>query len=201
MIFLALSLGFLFLLSLAFGRTFYALSALSLGGAWLAALVQSKSFDFSELVLFVVAFLELAVGFYAVLSIVYFVKRKREQRRKAREEICRRAVYMLPDRENTFLRERLQTGLRVEEEATEKALLKTAKEGLKDVRFEYARKLISRLKASPLSAADRLETENLSRLVALYTVSENPTIADLRSLNDCLSALLKLSAKYAVDCA
>jgi len=199
MLYLGISLGVLFLLAIPFGRTFYSLSALSLGGAWVSVLAQNEGLTLREYVIFCATFLEIAVGFYALLSVIAFIKKKREKRRKEREEICRRAVYMLPDRENTFLRERLQTGLRVEEEKGGEPIdVNVARQ---EVKLAYIQKMVLRLKASPLSASDRLETENLARLVNLYAVSNEVSASDLRSLNDCLSKILKLSAKYAVDCA
>ncbi len=199
MLYLIISLGVLFLLAILFGRTFFSLSALSLGGAWGSVLAHNQEFTLHEYVFFFTTFLEFSVGFYAILSVIFFVKKRREKRRKEREEICRRAVYMLPDRENTFLRERLQTGLRVEER--EEAERNDVGEERKEIKLDYVRKMLSRLKASPLSASDRLETESLSRLINLYSVSENLSVLDLRSLNECMLKLLKLSAKYSVDCA
>ena len=199
MLYLVISLSVLFFLAIPFGRTFFLLSALSLGGACVSALAQHQELALHEYVDFCATFLEFSVGFYAILSIIAFLKKRREKRRKEREEICRRAVYMLPDRENTFLRERLQTGLRVEEgEETERM---NVAEEYKEIKLDYVQKMVARLKSTPLSASDRLETERLSRLVNLYSVSENLSVSDLRSLNDCMLKLLKLSAKYSVDCA
>ena len=61
--------------------------------------------------------------------------------------------------------------------------------------LDYADSLLDKLRARDMSAGDRLEAEELSRRLALYR--EKPLNADERnSLNDCLAAILKLTAKY-----
>ncbi len=59
----------------------------------------------------------------------------------------------------------------------------------------HAEQLLSRLFKLPLSATDRLEAEVISRSLDAYR--EKPlSEEELRTLNDCLSAVLKLTAKY-----
>jgi hypothetical protein len=66
------------------------------------------------------------------------------------------------------------------------------------VSLSHAQKLLARLKEMPLSTADRLETEEMSRLIGAYTQKEALTTGDMRTVNDTFAYLLKLSAKYAL---
>ena len=62
----------------------------------------------------------------------------------------------------------------------------------------YARALLGKLRGAPLSVAERLQAEEMSKVIALYRGKENWTVEEVRGLNDLCAALLKLSAKYAV---
>ena len=139
-----------------------------------------------------------AVGICTILfllvSLYAFVKRKgKELERKRKDAIERDATFTLPDRENEFIKERL------------KHHLKPQKEGLKEYKFsecvpsfEYTRSILSKLKAAPLSVSDRLQTQNISHDVTHFAFQERLSPEDVRVLNDRLSDMIKLSAKYAV---
>ena len=59
----------------------------------------------------------------------------------------------------------------------------------------YADTLLNKLRSKDLSAGDRLEIEELSRRLDFYR--DKPLTQDERNtLNDCLAAILKLTAKY-----
>ena len=110
-----------------------------------------------------------------------------KMRRAEREKIERAACYTLPARENEFVRDRLHTVLR-EVETDEGERL--------NVSFSYARRTLLRLRNAKLGLSERLETEELARLFALYKNKELFTTEDVTTLNEAFSRLMKLSAKY-----
>ena len=128
------------------------------------------------------------VGHLLLFGILLFKKRLQE-RRERRAEATRRLSYALPDRDNSYVKARLQTALNAPEEA-----------GAEKYNFTlaHARKLLAKIKESPLTAVERLETEEMSRLLALYVQKERWTADDLRIANELFARILKLSGKYAV---
>ncbi|MBQ4268258.1 MAG: hypothetical protein IJB97_01260, partial [Clostridia bacterium] len=92
-----------------------------------------------------------------------------------------------------FLKERLLTGLSANNADGDRFVAET-----KAVKLGFVYRMIAELKKAPLSAADRLETENLSELLKKYAEKETLTASELRGFNDSMSAVLKLSAKYAL---
>ena len=104
----------------------------------------------------------------------------------------RRVEYTLPDRENSYVRARLSTALRgdmgAEEERTEYTVC-----------LSYARELLAKLKAAPLTQAERLETDGLEGIFSLYFHKSKWSANDLRAVNGACARLIKLSAKYAVE--
>ena len=71
----------------------------------------------------------------------------------------------------------------------------SAEEG--ELQLSHVDSLIAKLKAAELGAADRLELDAVVRALDLYR-GRALTAAEQRALNDCLSAVLKLSAKYSL---
>ena len=63
------------------------------------------------------------------------------------------------------------------------------------IRLKYADDLLARLSRAPLVASDKLETELLSKRIMALAVKPL-TEEEVCRLNDCLSAVLKLTAKY-----
>ena len=102
---------------------------------------------------------------------------------------------LLPQRDNTFIRERLNGALKQDEKTRpqDAVLLNDM-----DLRLDYTRKTIAKLKASALSPADRLEVNRISKTVTFFALKNALSPVETRSLNDCFARLLKLSAKYAV---
>lgn len=140
----------------------------------------------------VVAFLSCALfGFtYPVLCGVIFRARVCRKKRLEKEQAARLEKYVLPDRQNTFVKERLQTALCARPQETfptEQAF-----------RLSYVRRTLTKLKSAPLSPADRVETERISTTLTQRCFQENLTAEQLRSVNDCFARVLKLAAKYAV---
>ena len=111
------------------------------------------------------------------------------KRRRLQAEIAKRVEYTLPQRENAYIRARLQDGLRVAD--GEKRTSGCARLG-------YARVLLGKVKSAPLSIADRLMAEEMEKAFALYHGKTSLTVEELRGVNDLCASLLKLSAKYAV---
>ena len=130
----------------------------------------------------------------AVCNVVQKIKR----RRVARSALERKVKYTLPDWENSYLRARLNTVLRPEtemegEEWGEETFVMEDR-----LRLTHARALLCKVREAALSPADRLQTEELGKTLSLYVKKGRFATGDLRLLNDTLSALLKLSAKYEV---
>lgn len=131
-----------------------------------------------------------AGGIYLLLFGVISLRKAIAERKKNRAEIARRVQYTLPQRENGYVRERLNTALHISDGHD------CAKQA--HVRLGYARVLLGKVKAAPLTVAERLQTEEMDKTFALYRGKSLWTAEELRSLNDLCAALLKLSAKYAV---
>ena len=112
--------------------------------------------------------------------------KKREKKRTKKE--TRQVEYSLPDRRNSYVRARLNTALKTENEEEESRAVELA----------YARELLCRLKNAPLATAERLEIEEMGRALAVYGEKKTWSAYDLRAVNDCLGRLLRLSAKYTV---
>ena len=62
----------------------------------------------------------------------------------------------------------------------------------------YIKKLLAVLKEAELSVADKIKMNDYLSLVGVYTVKPEWTGKDLQTVNELLSAVIKLSAKYAV---
>lgn len=62
--------------------------------------------------------------------------------------------------------------------------------------LEHAFDVAERLKSCELSGSDRLETDNIEVTLQMYRAKGILTDKEMRSLNDCLAMLLKLTAKY-----
>lgn len=174
---------------------YIALSALDCSGAGIALAFLSVGEEAGFVSL------ALSTGFCGAVYLILFatlsVKKKIEERKLRRAEIRRRLFYTLPDRENSYIRTRLNTALRVEEEPVNEytGALKEEKEPMK---LEYARRLLGRVKAAPLSTAERLQTEEMGKAFSLYLQKDGWTAEELRAVNELCACLLKLSAKYAV---
>lgn len=134
----------------------------------------------------------LLTGILCALAVLKRRRVKIERFKKATREFS----FALPDRENSFVRERLRGELRPETEKKEQANAVLMKD--LDVRLEYTRKTVAKLKALELTPADRLEVNRISKTVTFYALKNALSPSETRSLNDCFARLLKLTAKYAV---
>ena len=66
------------------------------------------------------------------------------------------------------------------------------------VSFSHARALLASLREAPLSTAERLESDEIAKMLALYLQKKDFTAQDAHTLNEAFARILKLYAKYAV---
>jgi predicted nucleic acid-binding Zn ribbon protein len=145
-----------------------------------------------------VGFSFIGAGFYVLMTCGLIWRAHILRRRKRRAEILRKVQYTLPEKDNTYIRERLNTALHTDVPAakTENA---TQEIGNKEnFQTSYARKLLEKLQEAPLTKAERLEMQEVSRLFSAYLRKSRWTVEDVRLINDMFSYLLKISAKYAI---
>jgi hypothetical protein len=94
----------------------------------------------------------------------------------------------LPDKENEYIRSRLERGRAIGEEERENTV----------VELSYIRELLGKLKATGVSAVDRMSAEELSKQLTVYASKDGLTAKERVALGDCFSAVLVLAAKYGV---
>ena len=131
-------------------------------------------------------------GILCAIAVFKYRRMKIERFKKASKEFS----FSLPDRENSFVRDRLRAELRPESEKKDQAnavLLKDL-----DLRLDYTRKTVAKLKALELTPADRLEVNRISKTVTFYALKNALSPSETRSLNDCFARLLKLTTKYTI---
>jgi hypothetical protein len=133
--------------------------------------------------------LAFCAGVWMTVAVVNAQKRKYREGME-RAEIVRRLQYTLPQKDNGYIRERLQNSLKIEDVEIERRKV--------CVRLGYARALLGKVKAAPLTIAERMQADEMDGIFTVYREKECWTVAELRSFNDVCAALLKLSAKYAV---
>lgn len=178
-----------------------ALAMMTVGGVCIAILSGGASWSAGVACLALLAIF--GGGVYLALYSLLALRKGLRLRRQRRRETARRLQFALPDRENSFVRSRLQTTLQIDDESLEEAWKEsettpTPRGKEKMFRVEYAYRLLSKIKAAPLSAAERLQTDEMSKTLAMYMRKESWTAGDLRAINELFAGLLKLSAKYAV---
>jgi hypothetical protein len=120
------------------------------------------------------------------------IRERIAERKARREEKKRRVQFTLPDRENQYLRDRLQTALHTERE---EAVLE--KRG-SVARMGYARKLLAQVKESPLTPVERIDVEEFAKLLAAYDRKGKWSASDVKTVSEIFSRLLKLAAKYEI---
>ena len=126
---------------------------------------------------------------YAAVYILLSVRRKIAFRRAQRAQIKRRLQFTLPDRENSYLRDRLHTAL---QEKKEEIFLE------KGIRIGYAKKMLAKVKEESLTPTERIDVEEMARLLALYEHKEKWSASDTKTMSEVFARLLKLSAKYEI---
>lgn len=169
-----------------------ALAAIVLGAFWIVGKIKGFSLSVAGTCLAVLAVLGGVI--YLIGYIVQSIEKAVKKRRAARAEIERRLQYTLPDKDNSFVRARLNTVLHVDGPPTVERTEKTENV----LSLSHAQRLLARLREMQLSTADRLETEEMSRLLSAYVKKDSLSTSDMRTVNDTLAYLLKLSAKYSL---
>ncbi|MBO4940373.1 MAG: hypothetical protein J6D30_05085 [Clostridia bacterium] len=130
---------------------------------------------------------------FLILQFSIWLHNRRKQKRRERAEILRKLEFTLPDRENNYVRARLNTTLQCTDRGEKKA-----GETTPVLRLEYVKKLLTSVRNAPLTMTERLEAEDMTKLFNVYLSKSKWTSEDVRAVNDLFSRLLKLSAKYAV---
>lgn len=150
--------------------------------------------SYSQLAVICSILLGLSLISYVALGVIW-TKNKKRAKAKRWKDTEKEYRFTLPQQDNTFIRERLNGALKQDEKTRpqDAVLLKDM-----DLRLDYTRKTIAKLKASALSPADRLEVNRISKTVTFFALKNALSPVETRSLNDCFARLLKLSAKYAV---
>ena len=129
---------------------------------------------------------------YAIVYVSVEIRERIAERKARREEKKRRVQFTLPDRENQYLRDRLQTALHTE---GEEAVLETRGSV---ARMGYARKLLAQVKESPLTPVERIDVEEFAKLLAAYDRKGKWSASDVKTVSEIFSRLLKLAAKYEI---
>lgn len=141
-------------------------------------------------------------GIYLLLSLVVGLKNRLKKRKPAKEAMRRRLCFELPDRENSYIRARLNTVFK-SDMVSEEIGVECAEENVRAERnaysFGYARSLLAKVKEAPLTMIERAQTEEIGKLFGLYLKKNTWNANDVTVLNDAFSSVLKLSAKYAVS--
>ncbi len=187
-------------------RGFYLSLAVMITGA-ASLLFMAVGLSFLTLLFAIVLLAFLTATVYALLTCALIIRAMILRKKKRREEILRKVQYTLPDKDNSYVRTRLNTALQraniqtngTAVGGTENAGKEIKEESIKgDFRADYARKLLAKLQEAPLTKAERMEMEVISRMFSAYIKKSRLTVEDVRVLNDMFSYLLKISAKYAV---
>ena len=134
---------------------------------------------------------------YGILFAYLLIKEKIKARKARREEYKRRLQFVLPDRENAYLRDRLHTALKTIEVSGERKEFSTDKKSV-GVRLRYARRMVAKVKGAALSPIERLDVEEMSRTLLLMEQKGKWSNGEIKMINEIFSCLLKLSAKYEV---
>ncbi len=179
-------------------RGFYVAFAVMIVGGSIFVLLAAEA-AFLTAISCVIGLCFIAAFVYVLLTCALIVRAVVLRRKKRRAEILRKVQYTLPEKDNSYIRSRLNTALNAENAPAHKEMPLPKEEGVKeDFRADYARKLLAKLQEAPLTKAERLEMQEVSRLFSAYLKKSRWTVEDVRLINDMFSYLLKISAKYAI---
>ena len=180
-------------------RGFYlSFCAMIISGAIIVFMAAEKPISFLLTCMMGLSFF--AAAFYALLTCALIIRTSILRRRKRRMELLRKVQYTLPEKDNTYIRERLNTALK----SANAPLYKSSDNAVKELgnkenfQTDYAGKLLQKVQEAPLTKAERMEMEEVSRLFSAYLKKSRWTVDDVRLMNDMFSYLLKISAKYSV---
>ena len=162
---------------------------------WFSACVENlaKSVEWAFYLSIVALGLSFVVGIIGCVALCLYCKNRRKKRRELRAEQGRKLLFTLPDKRNTFLRDRLRSALK--EPNTGEELQTPQEDG---VEFSYVESMLEKALSSPLSLADRFSLEETAKLLKCLSLREDWSEKDLKTMNDCCLNALKIMAKYAV---
>ena len=125
-----------------------------------------------------------------LLFFIATIKKRKLRAKEQRMEFARQLQYTLPQRENDYIRTRLQYTLNGE----------NIYEGSRQVRVRlgYARILLGKVCTAPLTIAERLQVKEMEKTLSLFRGKKEWTTLELQDINDVCAVLLKLAAKYSV---
>lgn len=159
------------------------------GGALLFALLANVTAREGAVLLAILAIH--AGSVYAVAQIITWSVHAKRRKKEGKEARWRQQQFTLPEQENTFVRARLNTVLRMPEESETPVLAG-------QVEFAYAKNLLEKVFMAELSTTDRLQAQELSALFGVYHGKEKLQTYDMQAINEGFAKLLKLAAKYSV---
>ena len=133
---------------------------------------------------------------YGLLFAYLTLKSKHAERKARREEEKRRLQFVLPEKENAYLRDRLIRALKIAQEKDGKEF-STDQESI-GVRLSYAHNIVTKLKESPLSPIERLDVEEMARTILLMERRGSWSSSEIKMINEIFACLLKLAAKHEV---
>jgi len=123
-----------------------------------------------------------------------YCKKRRQKRKRERAERARRLQFSLPDKDNSFLRARLNNVLKTPDK-DENFQSPIEADG---VRFAYVQEMVQKALSAPLSSSDRFDLEETAKLFKAVSLREKWSDKDVRIMNDCCLKTLKVLAKYAL---
>ncbi len=167
---------------------FFSFLSISLGVV--AFIFTANGIALSNAVPFFAAMLIAVGGMLLLCFVCVNVSSRKRRRKEEREKQVREMRYTLPQKDNTFIRARLNV---VSEEISEK----NDGEEIK-LRFTYAKNLLEKLRLQTLTLTERLETDELANVFAVYAKKETYAVEDVRLISEAFARVLKLSAKYGV---
>lgn len=129
---------------------------------------------------------------YIVLFSFLGIRKRITEKKRRRAEKLRMLQFTLPDRDNHYVQARLHTALHVPNADLDEVV------PISPLRLEYAMQLLAKIKAAPLTVAERLITEEIGKTLSLYRQKERWESIDAQCVNELLSQLLKTAAKYGV---
>lgn len=190
-----IGLAVCFFFAFWWGKEFFAVSAVCVIGFF--GIVGATSFDGRIASMGLSTLFEASAICYGAQALAWRFRKKRaaaaQKRIREREE-----RFSVPDREHSFIKERLRTQLSVPSEKDEEGFVRASVRKKCAAKTEFALGLLKKLQIQQLSAGDRLDADSLKTLLTVYAAKDGLKPIELRALNDGLSRVLRLASKYAL---
>ena len=167
-------------------RWYFCVAAVCTAGGFLMAFTKNKTLS--------VLYFIVVVAYCALLSLLFLIPRLQ----KRQKDVKKSRLDALYDKFHEELTEKSyapRAAMPPKVCCFERGTEAGATAGEYGMNLSYADALLTKLRSKNLSAGDRLEAEELSRRLDFYR--DKPlSEAERNTLNDCLAAILKLTAKY-----